>query len=83
MFDLQMQEEASSMSFIGSKTTSVTTRDLSKNPSKVLRDALEHPVKISKYGQPIACLVSIDSWNQMMDQLRLRELEARARNIEG
>lgn len=47
---------------------SVVTREFSRNPSSTLRDAQDGPVLITKYGQPIACLASIDYWNSLLKQ---------------
>ncbi len=49
---------------------SVVTREFSRNPSSTLRDAQDGPVVITKYGQPIACLASIDYWDSLLKQAR-------------
>ncbi len=53
----------------------MATWEFSKNPSKVLRDVIEHPVMVTKYGYPIACIVSVERWNSMEE--RVREYEMR------
>lgn len=53
----------------------VATREFSKNPSKVLRNAAEHPVVVTKYGQPVACLVSMDYWYSLMRQMQEKEFD--------
>jgi prevent-host-death family protein len=47
----------------------MATREFSKNPSKALREADSQPVLVTKYGQPIACVLSIDQYNSMLDKL--------------
>jgi prevent-host-death family protein len=47
---------------------SMVTREFSRNPSSALRDAQDGPVVITKYGQPVACIASIDYWNSLRKQ---------------
>ncbi|WDD91357.1 type II toxin-antitoxin system Phd/YefM family antitoxin [Burkholderia sp. FERM BP-3421] len=63
--------------FLWQQTTSMATRDFSRNPSKALRDAVQHPVLVTRYGQPIACLVPIDYWKSIVDMLRSADLSER------
>jgi prevent-host-death family protein len=56
---------------------SIATRDFSKNPSRALRDAEGHPVVITKYGQPVACLVSMEYWYGLRRQAQERALDER------
>ena len=44
----------------------MATREFSKNPSKALREADAQPVLVTKYGHPIACVLSIESWNDLL-----------------
>ena len=53
----------------------ISTREFSKNPSEALRKSLSQPVMVTKYGRPVACLVSIDSWDYVIDLLRSCEIE--------
>jgi len=54
---------------------SIATRDFSKNPSRTLKDAEDQPVVITKYGQPIACLVSMEYWYGLRRQAQERALD--------
>jgi prevent-host-death family protein len=47
---------------------SMVTREFSRNPSSALRDAQDGPVVITKYGQPVACIASIEYWNSLLKQ---------------
>ncbi|WDD91347.1 type II toxin-antitoxin system Phd/YefM family antitoxin [Burkholderia sp. FERM BP-3421] len=60
--------------------SAITTRDLSKNPSKALRDVGGHPLVVMRHQRPIACLVSIEQWVELTN--RLKDLEL-ARCIAG
>ena len=51
----------------------ITTRDLSKNPSKALRDASAQPLIVMRHQRPIACLVSIEQWAELV--IRLKDIE--------
>jgi|HubBroStandDraft_5_1064220.scaffolds.fasta_scaffold827713_1 prevent-host-death family protein len=53
----------------------MATREFSRNPSKALRDADVRPVLVTKYGQPVACVVSVDQWNSMVSRLRAYNLD--------
>jgi PHD/YefM family antitoxin component YafN of YafNO toxin-antitoxin module len=53
----------------GQGAIEMATREFSKNPSKALRDADSQPVLVTKYGQPIACVLSIEQYNCMLDKL--------------
>ena len=55
---------------------SISTRDLSKNPSKALRDAGEQPLIVMRHQRPIACLVSIEQWAELMGRLKDVELNS-------
>ncbi|PLZ01736.1 hypothetical protein CY652_13690 [Burkholderia sp. WAC0059] len=46
----------------------MVTREFSRNPSSALRDAQDGPVVITKYGQPVACIVSIEYWDCLLKQ---------------
>ncbi|MEJ8797257.1 type II toxin-antitoxin system prevent-host-death family antitoxin [Trinickia caryophylli] len=59
----------------------MAAREFSKNPSKALREANDHPVMVTKYGQPIACLVSIEHWNDLIQEQRNRVLEERINEV--
>jgi hypothetical protein len=39
-----------------------------------LREADVHPVLVTKYGQPIACVLSIESWNDLLDKVHHSDL---------
>lgn len=52
------------------RTIAMATRDFSSNPSKALRDAAGSPVMVTKYGQAIAFLVSVEDWNRMKAEMR-------------
>jgi PHD/YefM family antitoxin component YafN of YafNO toxin-antitoxin module len=54
----------------------ITTRDLSKNPSKALREATDQPLIVMRYQRPIACLVPIEQWSELVAKLKLLELDA-------
>jgi|ERR1700748_1966102 prevent-host-death family protein len=56
---------------------SIATRDFSKNPSRALRDAEDQPVVITKYGQPVACLVSMEHWHGLRRQAQERAFDDR------
>jgi prevent-host-death family protein len=56
---------------------SIATRDFSKNPSRALRDAEDQPLVITKYGQPVACLVSMEHWYGLRRQAQERALDDR------
>ena len=56
---------------------SIATRDFSKNPSRALRDAEEQPLVITKYGQPVACLVSMEHWYGLRRQAQERAFDDR------
>ncbi len=47
---------------------SVATREFSRNPSSALREAEDRPVVITKYGQPIACIASMEYWSSLVKQ---------------
>lgn len=49
---------------------SITTRDLSKNPSKALRDACARPLIVMRHQRPVACLVSIEQWAELIGKLK-------------
>lgn len=51
-------------------TRSISTREFSRNPSKALRDSLSTPMLVMKYHRPVACLVSVEHWSQVMERLR-------------
>jgi prevent-host-death family protein len=55
-------------------TRSISTRDLSKNPSKALRDVGEQPLIVMRHQRPVACLVSIEQWAELMSRLKDVEL---------
>jgi prevent-host-death family protein len=59
---------------------SIATRDFSKNPSRALRDAEDQPLVITKYGQPVACLVSMEHWYSLRRQAQERALDDRELN---
>jgi PHD/YefM family antitoxin component YafN of YafNO toxin-antitoxin module len=61
---------------------SITTRDLSKNPSKALRDAGEQPLIVMRHQRPIACLVSIEQWVDLMSRLKDIELNTSVAQID-
>lgn len=61
---------------------SITTRDLSKNPSKALRDAGEQPLIVMRHQRPIACLVSIEQWAELMSRLKDVELNTSVAEID-
>lgn len=63
--------------FFWQQAVSMATRDFSRNPSHALREAQSHPVMVTKYGQPVACLVPIDYWNALVDTLRDRDMSER------
>lgn len=67
-------------SFLDQHALAIPTREFSKNPSKALRNASEQPVMVTKYGHPVACLVSIDYWNDLLQEQREFALE---RQING
>jgi PHD/YefM family antitoxin component YafN of YafNO toxin-antitoxin module len=48
----------------------ITTRDLSKNPSKALRDVGDRPLIVMRHQRPIACLVSIEQWTELIGKLK-------------
>jgi prevent-host-death family protein len=54
----------------------ITTRDLSKNPSKALREATDQPLIVMRHQRPIACLVPIEQWAELVGKLRSLHLEA-------
>jgi antitoxin (DNA-binding transcriptional repressor) of toxin-antitoxin stability system len=54
--------------------SAITTRDLSKNPSKALRDVGGHPLVVMRHQRPIACLVSIEQWVELTSRLKDLEL---------
>ncbi|WP_323120578.1 type II toxin-antitoxin system Phd/YefM family antitoxin [Burkholderia alba] len=56
------------------RAVTMATRDFSSNPSKALRDAAASPVMVTKYGQAIAFLISVEDWNRMRDEHRDRAL---------
>ncbi|MEW6339679.1 MAG: type II toxin-antitoxin system Phd/YefM family antitoxin [Paraburkholderia sp.] len=60
----------------------ITTRDLSKNPSKALRDATAQPLIVMRHQRPIACLVSIEQWAELMSRLKDSELSSSVAQIE-
>jgi PHD/YefM family antitoxin component YafN of YafNO toxin-antitoxin module len=53
----------------GHSAIEMATREFSKNPSRALREADSQPVLVTKYGQPIACVLSIEQYNSMLDKL--------------
>ncbi|MEW6342573.1 MAG: type II toxin-antitoxin system Phd/YefM family antitoxin [Pseudomonadota bacterium] len=59
---------------LGQGAVEMATREFSKNPSKALREADVHPVLVTKYGQPIACVLSIESWNDLLDKVHHSDL---------
>lgn len=48
----------------------ITTRDLSKNPSKALRDVGDRPLVVMRHQRPVACLVSIEQWAELIGKLK-------------
>jgi hypothetical protein len=54
---------------LGQGAIEMATREFSKNPSKALREADAQPVLVTKYGHPIACVLSIESWNDLLDKV--------------
>ncbi|CAM2152405.1 Antitoxin [Pararobbsia alpina] len=54
----------------------ITTRDLSKNPSKALREATDQPLIVMRHQRPIACLVPIEQWSELVTKLKLLHLDA-------
>ncbi len=48
----------------------ITTRDLSKNPSKALRDVGERPLIVMRHQRPVACLISIEQWAELIGRLK-------------
>ncbi|MGH8780548.1 type II toxin-antitoxin system prevent-host-death family antitoxin [Paraburkholderia sp.] len=63
--------------FFWQQAVSMATRDFSRNPSKALREASTHPVMVTKYGQPVACLIPIDYWNSVIEMLRNIDISTR------
>ncbi len=61
----------------------ITTRDLSKNPSKALRDAVAQPLMVMRHHRPVACLVSIEQWAQLVGKLKDIEMNAGIDRIEA
>lgn len=59
---------------LGQVAIEMATREFSKNPSKALREADMQPVLVTKYGHPIACVLSIESWNSLLDRVHNCEL---------
>lgn len=57
------------------RAVAMATRDFSSNPSKALRDAVEAPVMVTKYGQAIAFLISVEEWNRMKSEIRESSLD--------
>lgn len=58
-------------------------RMLGKNPGKVVKECQDRPVMITKYEQPVACVVSIEYWNSLMRQLNGFRQEQQLREIEA
>jgi hypothetical protein len=54
----------------GLRFIAMATREFSSNPSKVLRNTAESPVMVTKYGQAIAFLISVEHWNRMKAERR-------------
>lgn len=52
----------------------ISTRDLSKNPSKALRDVSGRPLIVLRHQKPVACLVSIEQWAELIGRLKDFEL---------
>ncbi|WP_246530289.1 MULTISPECIES: transposase [Paraburkholderia] len=67
----------------GQRATAMATRDFSSNPSKALRDAAESPVMVTKYGQAIAFLVSVEDWNRMKSEIRETTMDRLAPEYPG
>jgi prevent-host-death family protein len=60
------------LDFLWQHAKSITTREFSKNPSKALKEAGGAPLVITKYGQPVACLGSIEHWTDLLKQAQER-----------
>ncbi|WP_323120539.1 type II toxin-antitoxin system Phd/YefM family antitoxin [Burkholderia alba] len=54
--------------------SAITTRDLSRNPSKALRDVGARPLVVLRHQRPVACLVSIEQWVALTSRLKDLEL---------
>lgn len=67
----------------GQRATAMATRDFSSNPSKALRDAAESPVMVTKYGQAIAFLVSVEDWNRMKSEIHESAMDRLAPEYPG
>ncbi|CAB3749203.1 type II toxin-antitoxin system Phd/YefM family antitoxin [Paraburkholderia humisilvae] len=65
------------------RAVAMATRDFSSNPSKALRDAVEAPVMVTKYGQAIAFLISVEEWNRMKAEIRESSLDRLAMGYAG
>ncbi|CAB3748199.1 type II toxin-antitoxin system Phd/YefM family antitoxin [Paraburkholderia solisilvae] len=65
------------------RAVAMATRDFSSNPSKALRDAVEAPVMVTKYGQAIAFLISVEDWNRMKAEIRESSLDRLALGYAG
>ncbi|HEY3599394.1 MAG TPA: type II toxin-antitoxin system Phd/YefM family antitoxin [Paraburkholderia sp.] len=65
------------------RAIAMATRDFSSNPSKALRDAAESPVMVTKYGQAIAFLISVEDWNRMKADIRESSLDRLAVGYAG
>jgi hypothetical protein len=65
------------------RATAMATREFSSNPSKALREAAESPVMVTKYGQAIAFLISVEEWNRMKAEIRESSLDKLALGYAG
>ena len=75
MFRRKDGAESDDGALFGQRFIAMATREFSSNPSKVLRDTAEAPVMVTKYGQAIAFLISVEDWNRMKAERRENVLD--------
>jgi hypothetical protein len=79
----ERKEELDTEPLAEQRAVAMATRDFSSNPSKALRDAVEAPVMVTKYGQAIAFLISVEDWNRMKAEIRESSLDRLALGYAG
>ena len=60
----------------------ITTRDLSKNPSRALRQACAQPLIVMRHQRPVACLISIEQWGELIGRLKDIEMNTSIAQID-
>ncbi|KLU24860.1 hypothetical protein EOS_17840 [Caballeronia mineralivorans PML1(12)] len=83
MFRREEGEDPDNEPLSGQRFIAMATREFSSNPSKVLRDTAESPVMVTKYGQAIAFLISVEDWNRMKAERRENILDRLAAEHAG